>query len=174
MFAGTVVQAGIAARVSRTNSNGIDLIVYRTNLKDVVTIIGSMPAGDAFAAAGDAAVPTLTGMLLDQGTSSEDKYAIAKKLENAGASITFGVDTQVVDIRARCLTKDLPMVIGLIAEQLRSPAISSAELDKARQQLIGALRGSMDNSNYRVRDAFNRAVFPAGHPNHPQTIESLI
>ena len=173
-LASATVRAGIAERVSRSSSDGIDLLVYRTNLQDVVTIVGSMPAGDAFATEANAAVPTLTGMMLDQGTTSEDKYAIAQKLENAGASITFGVDTQVVDIRARCLTKDLPMVIGLIAEQLRSPAISAAELDKARQQLIGALRGSIDNSNYRVRDAFNRAVFPAGHPNHPQSIESLI
>jgi len=167
-------EAGIAGKVSRTKTESIDLIVYRTNLKDVVTIIGSIPAGDAFASGASAAVPTLTGMMLDQGTTREDKYAIAQKLENAGASITFGVDTQVVDIRARCLARDLPMVIGLIADELRAPAMSPAEFEKARQHLIGALQGSKDNSSYRARDTFNRAVFPPGHPNHPQTIESLV
>jgi zinc protease len=113
-------------------------------------------------------------MMLDRGTTTEDKFAIARKLEDVGASISFGVDTQVVDIRARCLARDLPMVIGLIAEQLRAPAISPEELERARQQFIGALRGSKDDSSYRVRDAFNRTVFPPGHPNHPQTLESLI
>ena len=167
-------QAGIADKVVRVREGGIDVIAYRTAIKDVVTIVGSFPAGDAFAATDAAAIPTLTGMMLDRGTLRQDKFAIAQRLESVGATISFNVDTQTVDVRARCLAKDLPLVIELIAEQLRQPSFKKEEFEKVRQQFIGAVRGSIDNSSYRARDAFNRALFPSGHPNRPLSIDQLL
>ncbi len=176
LFLGCAIsaQAGIADKVVRVREGGIDVIAYRTAIKDVVTIVGSFPAGDAFAAADSAAIPTLTGMMLDRGTLKQDKFAIAQRLESVGATISFNVDTQTVDIRARCLAKDLPLVVELIAEQLRQPSFKAEELERVRQQLIGAVRSSIDNSSYRARDAFNRALFPAGHPTHPLSIDQLL
>ena len=51
---------GIADKVVRTRIDGVDLIASPTAVRDVVTIYGSMPAGDAFAGTGNLAVPTLT------------------------------------------------------------------------------------------------------------------
>ena len=73
----------------RTKSAGIDLIAYPTEVKDVVTIVGSLPAGDAFAGSGNAAVPTLVGMMLERGTKSEDQFKIAQQLEDVGADAVF-------------------------------------------------------------------------------------
>ena len=53
-------QAGIAERVVRTRIQGVDVIAYRTAVKDVVTIYGSLPAGDAFADPANPDVATLT------------------------------------------------------------------------------------------------------------------
>ena len=39
-------------------------------------------------------IPTLTGMMLDRGTKTLDKFAIAEQLDNVGAEISFGVGTQ--------------------------------------------------------------------------------
>src|SRR5665213_596525 len=113
--------AQIAQHIVRSKIAGIDLIAYPTAVKDVVTIVGSLPAGDAFAQ-GNAAVPTLVGMMLDHGTKTQDQFKIARQLESVGAEVNFEVGVQLVEIRARCLKKDLPLVIGLIAEQLRTPA----------------------------------------------------
>src|SRR6476469_1807644 len=66
---------GIASRVVRTKIAGIDVIAYPTGVKDVVTLRGSLPAGDALAADGNIAVASLTGMLLDKGTTKQDKLA---------------------------------------------------------------------------------------------------
>jgi zinc protease len=113
-------------------------------------------------------------MMLDRGSLKQDKFAIAQRLESVGASISFNVENQTVDIRARCLAKDLPLVVELIAEQLRQPAFQVEEFERVRQQFVGAVRGSIDNSSYRARDAFNRALFPTGHPNRPLSIDQLL
>jgi zinc protease len=123
---------------------------------------------------GNIAVPTLVGMMLDRGTKSLDKFAIADQLDSVGASISFAVGVQSVEIRARCLKKDLPLVMGLIAAELKTPALQGAEFTKAKQQFIGSLEASLQNADGRAREAFGRAVFPDGHPNHPHSITEYL
>src|SRR4051812_24607701 len=84
-----VAQAQIAPKVTRTRISGIDVLLYPTGVKNVVNIKGSLPAGDVFSTTGNPAVATLTGMLLDQGTTTQDKFAIAAKLEAVGATLEF-------------------------------------------------------------------------------------
>jgi zinc protease len=167
-------RATMAEHAHRSQIAGVDVITYRSNVRDVVEIVGSLPAGDAMAEAGNFAVPTLTGMMLDRGTKTLDKFAIADRLGDVGAEISFGVDTQSLQIRARCLNKDLPLVLGLLAAELRSPALSAGEFAKAKQQFIGSLQDSLQNSAARAEEAFARAIFPDGHPNHPHSIEEFL
>jgi zinc protease len=162
--------ANVADQSHRSQVAGIDLITYHTDVKQVVVILGSLPAGDAMAEPGNVAVPTLTGMMLDRGTKRLDKFAIAEQLDNVGAEITFGVGTQSLEIRAKCLKKDLPLVIGLIAAELRTPALQGAEFNKAKQQFIGALEASSQNTEARAQEAFGRAIYPQGHPNRPHAV----
>jgi zinc protease len=164
----------MAARAERAPVDGIDLVIYHTDVKDVVVLVGALPAGDAFAGAGNGAVPTLTGMMLDRGTNAQDQFAIAQQLEDVGAEISYAVGPQSLQVRAKCLKKDLPLVIGIIAAELRKPALKAAEFAKARQQLIGLLESSLQNTDVRSQEAFARAVFAAGNPNRPHTLEELL
>jgi zinc protease len=172
--ASAAAPASMAARGHRADTVGIDVVTYPTHVRDVVVVLGALPAGDAMAGTGNAAVPSLTGMMLDRGTSRLDKFAIAERLEDVGASITFGVGTQSLEIRAKCLRKDLPMVLSILAAELRTPAFSPAELAKAKQQLIGSLRESLQNTGALAQEAFARAVFAPGHPNRPHSVEDLL
>jgi zinc protease len=167
-------QAKMAEKAHRSRAAGIDVVTYRTNVHDVVVLLGALPAGDAMAGSGNIAVPTLSGMMLDRGTKKLDKFAIAAKLEDVGAQLSFGVGTQSLEIRGKCLKKDLPLLLSLLSEELRTPAFSAAEFAKAKQQFIGSLRGQLQNSAGRAQEAFARAVFPAGHPNRPHTVEEFI
>ena len=158
----------------RSQVDGIDLITYRSTVKDVVVILGVLPAGDAMAGSGNIAIPTLSGMMLDRGTKALDKFAISDKLENVGAEISFSVGQQSLQVRAKCLKKDLALVVGLIAAELRTPALQAAEFNKAKQQMVGELEHSAQNSGARALEAFDRAIFPVGHPNRPHTLREYL
>jgi zinc protease len=174
LLAGGTASANMADQAHRSKVGGIDLITYRTEVKDVVIILAVLPAGDAMAESGNIATPTLSGMMLDRGTKTLDKFAIAAKLDNVGAEISFSVGVQSLEIRAKCLRKDLPLIIELIAAELRTPALQPAEFNKAKQQLAGELEASAQNTGARAAEAFNRAVFPEGHPNHPHALNEYI
>jgi zinc protease len=158
----------------RSQIAGIDLITFRTNVRDVVSVLGALPAGDAMAESGNIAIPTLAGMMLDRGTKTLDKFAIAEKLDSVGAERSYAVGAQSLEVRAKCLKKDLPLVLSLVAAELRDPALSADEFAKAKQQFIGSLQQSLQNTASRAQEAFGRALFPDGHPNHPHSIDEYL
>lgn len=162
--------ASIAAHVTREAVAGIDLVAYPTAIKDVVTIVGSLPAGDAHAT-GNFAVATMTALMLDKGTISRDKFAIAKTLEEVGATVQFGADAQMLRFEAKCLKADLPLVLGVLAEELRAPAFGPGEFAKAKLTMQGVLRQQRDNTNFRAAEAFSLASFPVGHPNRIASLD---
>ncbi|MDP9065796.1 MAG: insulinase family protein [Pseudomonadota bacterium] len=174
LLAAGIADATMATQAQRVRAAGIDVVTYRTGVKDVVVLIGVLPAGDAMAGGGNIAVPTLVGMMLDRGTKTLDKYAIADQLESVGAEVAFGVGIQSLEIRAKCLRKDLPMVMGLIGAELRTPALQPAEFAKAKQQFIGSLQASLQNTEGRAQEAFGRSIYPDSHPNHPHSVAEYI
>jgi zinc protease len=170
----TRAAAGMADLAHRSKVDGIDLITYHSNVKDVVIILGALPAGDAMTESGNIAIPTLSGMMLDRGTKSLDKFSIAEKLDNVGAEISFTVGVQSLEIHAKCLRKDLPLIIDTLAAELRTPALQVGEFNKAKEQMIGELEASTQDSGALASEAFGRAVFPEGHPNRPHTLKEYI
>ncbi len=166
--------AAVAPNVVRAKIAGVDVLIYKTGVQDVVTIKGSLPAGDAHAAGGNAAVASLCGALLDQGTTKQGKFEIAEKLERVGATISFSTGAQALEIDAKCLKKDVPLVIGLIAEQLRFPAFTEEEFNKAKAQFAGSLQRSAENTDFRAEEAFKQAVYSPGHPNREATTDEYL
>jgi zinc protease len=166
--------ASIAAKLKRSRTAGWDLISLRTGVKHVVTLRASLPAGDRFAPPENRAIPTLTGALLDKGTSRQSKFSIAEKLEGAGAQISFSVEGTMLQISAKCLGKDLPLLLELLAEQLREPAFAVEEVEKSKRQWTGLLRRQLESTDYRASESFSLLLYPPGHPNRPEPAETFI
>jgi len=174
LTAGSAARAGVAADAVRADIGGVDVVIVRTDVRDVVTVVGSLAAGDDRSPADHIALATLTGAMLDKGTTKNDKFAIAQQLGNAGAALSFSVGASALQISGRCLRKDLPLLVSLMAEQLRAPAFAEAELAKLKKQLDGAMRTQMEDPAFRADNAFSRAIFPPGHPNWQPTPEAFI
>lgn len=163
----------IAPHIVRSKVADIDLMVYPTGVKDVVTLRAALAAGRAQSGS-KPAIATLTAMLLEQGTTKQDKFAIAEQLEAVGATLDFHADADTLDISARFLKKDTALVIGLLAQQLREPALSAVEFAKAQKQYIGKVKRQLESTDFRADDAFSRAVYPQGHPNRNPEPQALI
>ena len=173
-FASVAAHAAIADNLTRATVAGIDVIAYPTSIKDVVTFAGSLPAGDSFAPDTNLAIASLTGGMLDKGTTTQDKFAIAQKLNAVGATLSFSVSDTMVTFSGKCLRKDLPLVISLLAEQLRSPAFSEEEFAKLKKQIAGRLQRALEQTGYRAGQAFATAIYPPGHPNYEPSTEAFL
>ncbi|RQS17462.1 insulinase family protein [Burkholderia sp. Bp8992] len=169
-------QAGIADRVVRSQAGSITLLTYSMSPHEMVSVTGVMPLGDADTAskAANPAVPLLTGMLLQEGSTRRDKVAISALLESLGAQLSFQSDGGYVAIHGQSLTKDLPTLIDLMAEQLRLPAFKPEELAKAKSRLEAAVRNAGENPSVRATEALNRSIYPDAHLNAPVPRERML
>jgi len=173
-FLAAPTHAQVAKNAVRETVGGIDLVVLKTGVQDIVTIRGSIAAGDGLSPETNPALADLTGGMLDKGTTKQDKFAIAQLLGDAGASISFSTGPSSLNINAKCLRKDLPLVLSLIAEQLRMPAFSPEEFVKLKKQFAGLYRRQLDETDFRASDTFTRAIYPAGHPNRQAPSDEIL
>jgi len=174
LCAGAQAHASVAREAVRKTIDGIDVVVLTTGAQDVVTLVGTLPAGDDRSPAENVALATLAGAMLDKGTTRQDKFAIAQKLGDAGATLGFSVGSSSLQVSGKSLRKDLPLLVSLLAEQLRLPAFTPDEFAKLKKQLAGAIRQQLEDTDFRADDSFLRAIYPTGHPNRQAPPQEFI
>ncbi|MDP6967335.1 MAG: pitrilysin family protein [Candidatus Marinimicrobia bacterium] len=148
-----------------TPVDGVRVLSLETGVRDVVTITGSLLGGEVFSPDSNSAVAEMTASMLDQGTEERDKFAISETLENVGAALTFSSDNYRVRFGARCLSKDVGVVLELLAEQLRTPAFKKRELDTLIKRRVGELKKHSEDTRARAMEAFLQTLYPEDHPN---------
>lgn len=163
-----------AAAVVQARPAGIRTFTLRTGLRDVVTLEGSLPAGDVFNPHDNSAVAELVGEMLDKGTQGRGKFAIADELERVGATLSFSSGNHRLGFSARFLKKDMPLVLGVLAEELREPAFDEGELAKLKVQTAGALQRALEDVEFRSEERLQQLLFPPEHPNYQPSVAARI
>ena len=161
----------------RTLGNGARLFVLENRFNPTVAISGSLNAGSLFAPPDRRLLAWVTAGELAKGTARRTKLQIAEELESRGASLAFsagGGDPVGVDIGAASLSRDLEVLLDVLAEVLLSPVFPEEELEKERMRLVGVLREQQDQTSVRAFEAASRRIYPRGHPFHRRRVEERI
>jgi zinc protease len=158
-------------------ANGIILDVVESRAVPTVAVRGIAVAGDTTAPAAHPALPGLVAKMLARGTVSRTKEEIGALLDDAGATRTYATGLTEIAIQANGLARDLPLILGILADELRNPRFDPAELDKARKDLENDYLRAHDNTSLRAQERLAQLVFAPGHPYHPpgreKKLESL-
>jgi zinc protease len=151
---------------------GLSTFVVPTQVKDVITISGSMLGGMLFS--NNNKISSLTSSMLDKGTRNKSKHEINNQLESIGAEISFISSNRHINFTAHCLKPDLDTVVQLIAEQLREAVFPEDELDVLKKRIIANLEISKDDTKKQALVNFIREIYPEGHYNSRNTIDQAI
>ena len=155
-------------------SNGVTLLVLENPSNQTVSIAGSMRAGEYFSPAGKDSLASITASMLGKGTRLRSKLEIAEELESAGARVGLSSNTFTVSVSGLSLSRDLPMIVSTLAEELREPAFPAEELEKMRQRIIANIQEEQDDTRVRAYDRMTQLVFPEGNPFHQMPAEKAI
>lgn len=151
---------------------GLSTFVIPTQVKDVITISGSMLGGMLFS--NNNKISSLTTSMLDKGTRNKSKHEINNQLESIGAEISFVSSNRHINFTAHCLKSNLDTVVQLIAEQLREAVFPENELDILKKRIIANLEISKDDTKKQALINFIREIYPEGHYNYRNTIDQAI
>lgn len=157
-----------------TLANGLQILLLPDASTPTVTLSGYIAAGNQFDPPSLAGLADLTANNLLNGTANKDGLAIAKILENRGASLSFSTNREGVNISGYSLTSDLPTVIQILAEAMQNATFPQDELERSRQRAIASLRQALDSPWYLSQRILQQTIYPENHPFHIFPTEETI
>ncbi len=158
----------------RVLGNGITLDVLPNHAVPTVAVQGIVLAGRMYDPPGKPAVPQLTAMMLERGTTAHDKRAIAARLDGVGAQISVASDTYGASITASSLSRDAHLLLATLAEELKTPAFADSEIKKAKAEMKTDVLRAFDDTRQRAFERLTQASFAAGHPYHAPTKDEML
>lgn len=162
------------SRMKRETIAGIDVITVDMPIEGVVSYVGSFAAGEALSPKDKPMLAGLTAAMLDKGSSSKDRFAIAELLNSLGADISFVAGSHSLEFSGRFLRPNAGAVLELLAEQLREPAFDPEVFETVRTRQKTNLLYAIDDPNYRASSQLSRMLYPVGHPNREEELNTLL
>lgn len=154
-----------------TPSNGMTVLLVERHALPTVHVEVLIKAGSIHDPQEKAGLANLTALLLDEGTASRSSTQIAEGIDFIGASLSSSADTDYTSVSLRVLKKDVRVGFDILSDILLRPTFPKEEVERKRQQVLGAITAQKDEPGIVAEKAFNRLLFGT-HPYH-RPVEGL-
>jgi zinc protease len=154
-------------------SNGASFIVYQNPVAPAVSIRGTVGAGSIFDPADKPGLANFVAQMLSRGAGGRSAQEIADTLEFVAADLDIAGGIQVANISGRCLNNDLPLVMEMLANQVRRPDFPPDQFALVHTQLEVALREALQDTGDVAERQLYAALYPVGHPLHYRPLGTL-
>jgi zinc protease len=143
-----------------TLSNGLKLIVQPETVSDTVSVFGHIDNDyDLESFKGQEGVNQVLSQLLSYGTTSLDRVAFQKALDDIGAKESSGTDFSL-----EVLAGDFEKGVSLLADAELHPALPAAAFKIIRRQLADSVAGELASPAYLAQQALESALLPKNDP----------
>ena len=134
--------------------------------KDVPLIAANIAVrGGALAdAPGKEGTADLLGEMLSQGAGERSALQFAQTVDGAGGSIGFGSSREAITASAQFLSKDIALMMSLLADALLRPKMEQAEFDKLRKRAIDGIANAKDSDPRQLIGIYSGGWLFRGHP----------
>src|SRR5258706_8893756 len=92
------------------------------------------------------------------------KEQIGALLDDVAATRGYSTQLTELGIEANGMARDLPLMLDILADELRRPALAPAELAKARKDLENDYLRADDDTSQRAQQRLGQLAFAVGHP----------
>ncbi|MEY2718984.1 MAG: hypothetical protein RLZZ273_350 [Bacteroidota bacterium] len=138
-------------------SNGLTVYVIENHEQPMVTMSMILRGGEAYDPVGKEGTAAVAGDMLSKGTKKRTALEIAKTLDGVGAGISVSSTGESMTISASTLTRHLPLVLGVLSDELREPIFDEQELAKLKQQYVASV-ASRRSRPLEIAQALSRKV----------------
>jgi zinc protease len=143
-----------------TLPNGLRLIVKTDHTSPTVTVVGTVKNNsDLQTPKGQEGVSDVLDGLYSYGTTTLDRLAFQKALDDIAASESAGYDFSV-----QVLKEHFPRAVELLADNELHPALPAEAFAVVKDQTTQFVAGNLKSPGYRTSRALDLALLPAGDP----------
>ena len=154
----------IATATRHVMSNGLVALIQRNPHSPSVSVRGDVAVGAANELPEQNGLAVFTGAALIRGTARRTFQQIVAETEALGATVNAGGGMHNSGFGGRALTEDFPLILGILADMLRSPTFPAQEVDRLRGQFLMSLRESEQETRTQASRVARALLFPPEHP----------
>ncbi len=176
---GAVAAVNFPAFKKTTLSNGIKVLLAERHDTPQVSLSLNLDSGYAadFASTKEG-VASLTGNLLDEGTTSRTGLEIAEQIDRLGATLFTASGGETASVSFSALTPTLDQVMTIWADVLRNPAFTESDFKRLQAQQLQQVRQSQFEANAIAGRVMNRVMYGPNHPygraTTPESVASIM
>jgi zinc protease len=147
-------------------ANGMRIAVAPIPDLRTTSVILTVEAGQWFEPVGRPGIARLTAQTMLRGTRDKSASVWADAIDALGAVARLDVGSHAAVFGGQCLGDDLAALLGLMAETLRTPALTAEDLDFVRGQTLAQLERDERDTRAVVERVWRTLVYPKSHPFH--------
>ena len=170
--------ANIDARtITGALSNGTELALLPKQTRgDTIALSLQFRFGSIDDVTGRDVAASLVPAMLLRGSANLDREQISQRLDELKSRISIGGGNQSVGVSATTTRENLPALLDLLAEILKSPAFPESEFEQLRSQAITGLETGRNQPQSVASRALSRhfSPWPKGHPWYIGTLDEEI
>lgn len=159
-------KAPAAKPVRTVLDNGMVVIVQENRSNPTIAISGYVKAGSYFDPEGKRGTASLTADMITRGTTKRTALQLAQEAEFVGADISASASVETLNFSAKSLSKDFPLMLDLISDQIRNASFPADQLEVVKGGLLSELERARESTRDQAFRAFYGSIYPKGHPYH--------
>ena len=146
--------------VVTTLPNGLKIIVQPETVSNTITVVGQVKNNPSLEApAGKEGVGRLLGQLFEYGTTTLDRLAFQKALDDIGVEESAGTSFSV-----QALPAQFDRAVQLLAENELTPALPEDAFKTVQTRLAAEVAGQLRSPDFLTQQALNSALYPKDDP----------
>lgn len=102
--------------------------------------------------------------LIQKGAGNRTAAQFAEAIENVGGSLSAGAGTESVGVNASFMSRDVDLMLELMADALQRPKLDPAEFEKARRLAVQSIVAAKDSDPRALMSSYGDAWLFRGHP----------
>ena len=155
---GPVVQPGSLHRTDL--DNGLRVLVLEDRRLPRVSVGVTFRRGEAIVELAKAGLAPFTAELMKRGAGSRDALALARAVDEIGASLSVAAGWDSMSVGVAGLSRDLDRLLEILADVVLRPRFERAEARKARGEQLALLEKQKDDPRTLVRWQVARVLYP--------------
>jgi len=144
-------------------ANGITVLARENFTSPAVIVDGLLRGGSLLEPDNRAGLANFHGDVLMRGTQQYSFEQLFEQIESLGASLDVGASGHTYSFGSKSLAEDLPTMLKLMAEVLRSPTFPTDHVEKVRGEIVTSLHMRAHDTRRMANLTFHELAYP----NHP-------
>ncbi len=144
--------------------NGTVLLLSEKRDVPLVGMQAIVRGGSAADPADQSGLADLLATLLQKGAGRRDAATFAEAAARVGGQLSAAADLESVSVSAEFLSRDVELMIELVADMLMRPRLDKNEFDKVRARSIALIKAAKDSNPSALMAGYGNAFLFGDHP----------